>query len=187
MGTEAVIPMFTDIAIGTKNLKPRWIPVSFKPSVEGAWSFNFPTVVSAIVIYMVNFEKKRMGFSATNAPIAAVSHNRFMAKQGKAFTASFWMFFVPSGSDYYPALLTYLARLGRKITRLFEVMALNTLDFHKALLSILIITLSDYQSKVKGKVQRPSREGVGASVPKRIAARTAEDMVCSAWEHAAAL
>ncbi len=44
----------------------------------------------------------------------------------------------------------------------------------------------DYESKVKGKVQRPSRKGVGPSGPKRLAPRTGDDMVCSAWEHAAA-
>jgi hypothetical protein len=50
----------------------------------------------------------------------------------------------------------------------------------------VIRTIFDYNNKVKGKVQRPFRKEVGASVPKRIAPRTGDDMVCSAWRHAAA-
>ena len=51
----------------------------------------------------------------------------------------------------------------------------------------IIKLIFDYTNKVNGKAQRPFRKEVGPSGPKRLAARTADDMVCSAWKLAAAL
>jgi hypothetical protein len=59
-------------------------------------------------------------------------------------------------------------------------------DFNHGLSSV-IETILDYGTHVKRKVQRLSLRRVGASVPKRIATRTVDDIVCSAWEHAAVL
>jgi hypothetical protein len=186
MWAEAVIPMFTDIAIRTENLKTRWVAILFKPPVEGTWTFNLPTVFSAI-LYVVNFKKKRMGFGATSAMVSPVSHNCFMAKHGETCAAPIFVLTVPFGSNFYFALFAYFARFQRKVIRVFNLLAFNTLDFHKFLLGKLIITISDYQTYVKRKVQRLSLRRVGASVPKRIATRTVDDIVCSAWEHAAVL
>lgn len=85
-------------------------------------------------------------------------------------------------------LVTIVTVFAYTVSPFFLVFLLTTFgtDFNHGI-TCIIKTLFDYEINVKWKAQRPSRKGVGTSVPKRLAPGTGDDMVCSAWKLAAAL
>ena len=210
-----MISVFTMIAVGTKNLITGRPVVDFKPLVE-LWPMMkevmFFSELTSIIVDVVNVQKKRLGFTTASAFIASVCLNDFILKAvivGKGILfALLRVFFAPLYGTFGILRRMFLAVVSNPLNRpQFPFLAI----LHKAFVtlpsvpSLLILRFStprtsfnhgltsivksifDYDDNVKGKVQRPSGNGVGSSDPKRIAPRTGEDMVCSAWKHAAAL
>jgi len=204
-----MITVFTMITVTTKNLitgrKARILQpfIKFGTVVKESVS---PTELTPVIIDMIECQKERFGFSAAGAYIAAIGPDSFVLKTKIVVKAMVTMLCgiinVPLCSSFnvtrtgmvptviskpnagtrtpfntiiVKAFLTLATVPGLLV---FRLMASGT-GFNHGVTSI-IKTLSDYGINVKGKVQRPSRKGVGASVPKRLAARTADDMVCSA-------
>jgi hypothetical protein len=215
MWADSMIPVFTMITVGTKNLiagrKVRILQpfVKFGPVVKEAVRFS---ELTSIVVDMIKCQKHGFGFSATGANVSAVSPNSLILKSVIVIKAVCSVLLrvinvplcgpldvtrtgmvstvipKPITGTLAPfshvSLAAVMAGETVKLISRFRLVAFRAC-FHG--ITSVIKILSDYGINVKGKVQRPSRKGVGASVPKRIASRTDEDMVCSAWEHAAAL
>ncbi|HSW65041.1 MAG TPA: hypothetical protein VLH56_17280 [Dissulfurispiraceae bacterium] len=210
-----MIPVFTMITVGTKNLKTGRPVIGFKPLVE-LWPMMKEVVLfsklSSIVVNVVNVQKKRLGFSTTSANVTSISHYHFVLKAiviGKGvFSALLWIVFAPfygtfsvlrrmlfavSKNPVNRPQFPFFAILHKALVTLPSVPTILILCFTTPVtgfnhgLTPIVKSIFDYDDNVKGKVQRPERNLVGASVPKRIATRTVEDMVCSAWRHAAAL
>jgi hypothetical protein len=212
MWADSMITVFTMITVGAKNLKTGRPFVGLEPVVKEMTSEKpqFLPVFVSIICNVVKCHKKGFGFTAASANIATISLNSFILKAiivaKSNLSASFKMFFVPLYGTLsilcrmlfavvsYPfnrPQFPFLAILHEAFVTLPSVPTLLILristprtSFNHGLTSI-VKSINDYGDNVKGKEQRPSGNGVGASVPKRIATRTVEDMVCSAWEHAA--
>ena len=210
-----MITVFTMITVGTENLITGRPVIGLKPLVELRPMMKevmFFSKLSSIVVNVVDVQKKRLGFSTTSADVTAICHNHFILKSiviGKGnLSALFWMFFAPLNGTLSVTFRVLLPVFSYPINRpkfpLFAILhkAFMTLpsvptylillhtaavtSFNHGITSV-VKTILDYGINVKGKVQRPSGDGVGLSNPKRIAPRTGDDMVCSAWRHAAAL
>lgn len=203
-----MIPMFSIIAIVTKNLKSRGIIVLLQPSIKtgsiikaNSFSMSVP-----IILNMVNGEKFSDGCSTASALIPTISTKRLILKPviiiDGMLSVLFGMFLVPLRSAFngslarfsmiltlclFLAFFTFFSRAFVKLGFRFVLLALIANHIVSSFGVSIIKSIYDYISVVKGKEQRPSRKGVGASVPKRTASRTDDDMVCSAWRQAAAL
>jgi hypothetical protein len=210
MWTDAVISMLTVIAIKTKNLKSRRIVVLFQPSVKtrSIVKLNLLSMNISIVGSMIYGQKNSDGFSATRAPISSVSKNSLVLKSIIIIQAMLSMLirivFVPLRSFFNShsprlcmvktfcflfALFALVARAFVKFGNRFFFAALiaGLVHFASSARFNIIRNVLDYSHLVKRKAQRPERKFVGTSVPKRLAPRTGDDMVCSAWKLAAAL
>lgn len=207
MRTNAIIPMFTVIAITTKNLIARWVSIGFKPFVESCSMMKkimaFPKCAT-VIIDVVKGEKQPFSLTAASASIATISHNSLVLKSvivGKRmFTVLFDILFVPFSSSFNVTFsgigLTVVSKPFLRALRPFSsvfkatLFALETVkvlvrsnvtafftSFH-GVTSILKMIL-DYEINVKGKAQRPFRKEVQPSGWKRLAPRTGDDMVCS--------
>ena len=209
-----MISMFTMIAVGTKNLKTGRPVIRFQPLVELRSMMKEVVGFSkraSVIVDVVDVQKKWFGFSAASASISPISHYRLVLKAvivGKGdFAALLRVVFGPLHGTFRVLRRVFLAIITDPIDRpqfpFFAVLhkALVTLPSVPFLLILRLVasgtgfnhgfasvvkSIFDYDYNVKGKVQRPERNLVGSSDPKRIAARTAGDMVCSAWRHAAA-
>jgi hypothetical protein len=214
MWADSMISVFTMIAVTTKNLIAGRIArilqplVKFGPVVKEA--VRFPELAS-IVVDMIKCQKHGFGFSATGADVATIGPDRLILKAivvVKAMLAVFRSVVkVPLCSPFdvtRPGMVSsvipkpvtgtgtpfntivvkaFLTLATVPVILVFRLVTFGT-GFNHGFTSVIKM-LSDYGINVKGKVQRPSGNGVGSSDPKRIAPRTGEDMVCSAWEHAA--
>jgi hypothetical protein len=177
----------------------------------------FSSELSTIIINVIESQKKRFGFSATGATIATISLNSIILKaiviakgmlpmlssvgfvplcstinfkisvvkviSFKVFFQQFLRLFTPLAAILKNALLTLSAVPAILI---FCFVTFRT-SFYHGFTSLIIKNIYDYKNNVKGKVQRLFRKEVGASVPKRIATRSVDDIVCSIWKHVAAL
>ena len=211
-----MVSMLPMITVATKNLITRRIALVFQPFVELSPMVKKPhffSKLAAIIIDMVKREEKGFGFTAAGASIATISSNGFILKAivivKRNFATPFRVVLVPfnragsifnrmlfpvftqpiSGTFIPFAAVLFKAFFALTAMPAFLVFCLSALRacFNHKFVSSVIESIIDCESKVKSKVQRLSRKGVGPSGPKRLAPRTGDDIVCSAWEHAAAL
>ena len=182
----------------------------FSPFVHACSSpiFHFFAVLFTVIIDVIQRQKKRFSFTTTNAFIAAICHHSLILKAivivKGMFSASIRMISVPSSGTIRifltPILFAIFAQmflgsfLPLPIILLSAVSAFSALEclsrFHLAAINAMSChnrSVVDYDNHVKEKAQRSSRKGVGPSGPKRLGSRTDYDMICTVWEHAAAL
>lgn len=210
-----MITMLTMITVATKNLIAGRISVVFQPFVKlvsVVKKATLPAKLTTIIIDVVESQKERFSFTAASANVTTVSDNSLMLKPVVVIKRydlpAFCMILVPlsspnsvlcrillsvfdnpfTGTDIpfrTVFVKAFFALFSVPFQLVFLLLATRTSFNHD--ISSVIKTIFDYEYKVKGKVQRSFRKEVGASVPKRIAPRTGDDMICSVWEHAAAL
>jgi hypothetical protein len=178
---------------------------------------TFSSKLSSIVIDMVEGQEKRFSFSTTSAPVSSISVNCCVLKPvvigkgvfstllgvilspfcsnirlmcGMILTVSSVVFlehFLGIFAPFTPVFKdTFCALPSMPFLLVFGLATLGT-NLNHGITSFIVKTIYDYKNNVKGKVQRLFRKEVGSSDPKRIAARTADDIVCSAWKLAAVL
>jgi succinate dehydrogenase/fumarate reductase cytochrome b subunit len=217
MWADSIITVFTMITVATKNLITGRIRVVLEPFVEFGSMLKKSSFLSEsvpVIIDVIQIQEKALRLSATGTTISAISVNSLVLEPvviGKGVLSALnrivliplcstfgiafknvrlmQVFFQPFLGPFGPitpvSVNTFRTLPTMPLGLILRLAALRACFYHG--ITSVIKTLSDYGIIVKGKAQRPERNLVGASVPKRLAARTAEDMVCSAWERAAAL
>lgn len=205
--------MLTMIAITTKNLIADRVVVGFKPFVESCAMMKkvvrLPELVS-VIIDMIESKKKSFSLTTTGAFVTTVSHNSGILKPiviGKGilsvlvavfnvpFSRSCNVIFSGVSLSVIPQPLlrpvsplssvfnATLFTLKSVKVRIFSSIAALFTSFHGV--TSIIKSIFDYVKCVNKKAQRLSRNGVGASAPKRLASRTDEDIVWTARKLAA--
>lgn len=216
MWANSVVAMLTMITVATQNLITGRPTLIAKPFVElraVVIEAGFLPELAPVVVDVIEVKEQAFGFTAAGASVPTVSLNGGILEPvvvgQRILPALFGMVLVPFcstiGVDLSQVRLSIVflkpflgtdrpfssvlenarpALLSMPAVLVLNLMAFGTFFNHG--LTSVIKSIYDYANNVKGKAQRSSRQGVGASAPKRLAARTADDMICSAWKHAAA-